>query len=320
VNGTTEDAEKENGKFFTTKEFRCAVGGSFVNPDCVTDFIENGGWEEYKNIFANNLPTEVIRLLFMYEGENDPRLIRWRDARPNGGPYYIVENSNVNSGIWCNPFAVYNRLLTEKGEWQQEYIMALPFYSFDFMYRYYEEMHKTFRDQKHKCSFWEALAILLKDKSGVQVVVDSLELKGMPDEKKREITGSLEKANMKLRDMLQVIGTQLKADAVKALDKLCKKLGEDKELTADDQQLDDDAKKKAARKRKNDTQKLWEDLKKKIDELFVLNKKQVLSPPLDWRGEESASVYEKYNKASISTDKIEVLERIRNQLSPTSKK
>jgi hypothetical protein len=323
VNGTTKNAENTNITYGITKDFRCAVGGSFANPDCVKDFIEDCGWMKYDEIYKYS--TDLARLMILYRGSANPQEESWRGERSDGGPYYNVQKIDPNEkrGIWCNPFAAYARLLSEKKtqeDLNNGYIMALPFYSFDFMYRYYEEMHKTFRDQKHKCSFWEALAILLKDKSGVQVVVDSLELKGMPDEKKREITGSLEKANMKLRDMLQVIGTQLKADAVKALDKLCKKLGEDKELTADDQQLDDDAKKKAARKRKNDTQKLWEDLKKKIDELFVLNKNQVLSPPLDWKGEESASVYEKYNKASISTDKIEVLERIRNQLSPTSKK
>lgn len=321
VNGTTKNAENTNITYGITNDFRCAVGGSFANPDCVKDFVEDCGWMKYDEIYKYS--TDFARLMILYRGSANPQEESWRGERSDGGPYYNVQklDPNEKSGIWCNPFAAYARLLPEKKtqeDLNNGYIMALPFYSFDFMYRYYEEMHKTFRDQKHKCSFWEVLAMLLKDKSGGQVALDSLELQGMPDEKKTEIKDSLEKANTKLRNMFQVIGTQLKADAVKALDKLCKKLGEGKELAADDQQLDDDAKKKAAEKQQSEIRKMQEDLKKKIDVLFILNKNLLLSPPINWKWEESASVYQRYNAAKTLEDKIQELEGIRKQLSSSS--
>ena len=317
VNGTTKNAQIENGDFFTTKEFRCAVGGSFVNPDHVTEFVDNCGWIKYDEIYTYS--ADFAKLLILYRGTIDPQTEAWRNARSDGGPYYNVEQPveqpKDNSGIWCNPFAVYNRLLTKEGEWQQEYIMALPFYSFDFMYRYYEEMHKTFRDQKHKCSFWEVLAMLLKDKSGGQVALDSLELQGMPDDKKTEIKDSLEKANKKLRDKFQVVGTQLKDEAVKALDQLCKKLEDGKKLAANDQQQDEATKKKVVRQPKKDIQKSWEELQKKINQLLILNENNLLSQHIDWTGKE----YDNYNKVNTLEDKKEALKGIRDILSPSPK-
>ena len=190
VNGMAEDAQIENVDFFTTKDFRCVVGGSFVNPDHVTEFVDNDGWIKYDEI--SKYSADFARFLILYRGTIDPQTEAWRDARPNGGPYYIVENPNVNSGIWCNPFAVYNRLLTEKGEWQQKYVMALPFYSFDFMYRYYEKLHEKFRAQKDKCSFWQTLAILL---DGKDVVTRVVEVKFLPQKKSGELEQSFSDAN-----------------------------------------------------------------------------------------------------------------------------
>lgn len=208
VNGMAEDAQIENVDFFTTKDFRCVVGGSFVNPDCVTDFVNDGGWEEYKNIFAMNLPTEFIQLLSMYEGKNDPRQKCWRDARSNGGPYYNIKQLNRGDEIWCNPFAVYNRLLSAEGnqwdEWRKTHIMALPFYSFDFMYRYYEKMHQEFRAQNGTSDFFDTLRIVFlmqKNKTSE----DIQELKYISREAEDNIKNSLGDINNILSGMLPLV-------------------------------------------------------------------------------------------------------------------
>lgn len=208
VNGTATTAEITNIAYGITKDFQCAVGGSFVNPDCVTDFVKDGGWEEYKNIFAMNLQTEFIRLLFMYEGKNDPRQKRWRDARSNGGPYYNIKQLNRVDEIWCNPFAVYNRLLSARGnqwdEWRKTHILALPFYSFDFMYRYYEKMHQEFQAQTDTSDFFDTLTIVFlmqKNKTSE----DIQELKYISREAEDNIKNSLRDINNILLGMLPLV-------------------------------------------------------------------------------------------------------------------
>ena len=220
VNGTTEDAEKTNISYGITNDFRCAVGGSFVNPDHVTEFVYKGGWIKYDEIYTYS--ADFAKFLILYRGTIDPQTKVWRDTRSGGGSYYTVENPKEKSGIWCNPFAVYTRLLLEKKtpeECKKEYIMALPFYSFDFMYRYYEIMHEQFRAQEDICSFWEALAILLTNDGMAKDVIGS-KFKGLPDKKMEEIKDSLSNANAKFLDMLKTVGNQLKVDTSKAVDGL----------------------------------------------------------------------------------------------------
>ena len=305
VDGTAKDAGNTNITYGITKDFQYAIGGSFVNPD-YADFIEKHGWMEYNDI-SKEYSTEIARSLVMCQGSVDPQQEVWRNKRSDGGPYYKVESPSENGDVWCNPFAVYTRLFFKKrtqDECKTDYIMALPFYSFDFMYRYYEELHEIFRGQKHQYSFWKVLGMLLQNKSGGQIAIDRLELQGMPTEEKTEIKNSLEDANKKLRDMFQVVGTQLKDEAVKLLDTLNNSL--------ENEQSEDV---NTATESKNANQKLWEDAQKKINQLLILNENNLLSPQIDWTGKE----YNNYNEANTLGIRKVALKRIQDILSPSPK-
>ena len=309
VNGTTG-----NGNFFTTKDFRCAVGGSFVNPDCVTDLVNDGGWVKYDDIYRYS--ANFAKFLILYRGNKDPQMEVSRYTRSDGGPYYKVEKPREKSDIWCNLFAVYNRLLTEKGKWQQEHIMALPFYSFDFMYRYYEELHEKFRVQNGNCIFWEALAILLmKDKNEVSVFVDNLKLQGMPTEKKAEIKDSLSIANAKFRDMLIAVGDQLKVDILTAVNGLIALLKKSeyssmaqctwKEIQAGSQ---------ITKETLEEINKREQAISDKLLMLFTFDEKGLLSSPITLK----KTNYKVCGEADTLKNRIEVWEGISDSLSPSS--
>ena len=311
VNGTAKDAQIEKAGFFTTKEFRYAVGGSFVNPDHLTEFVDNCGWIKYDEIYTYS--ADFSKFLILYRGTIDPQAEAWRDTRSDGGPYYTVENPNVKSGIWCNPFAVYNRLLTEKGEFQQKYIMALPFYSFDFMYRYYEELHEKFRAQKDKCFFWQTLTILLK---GEDVVKRVVEVKFLPQKKSDELERSFSDANtyLDLDKILKDNSEIWKKDAAENLGELIKQLqnlqkDQSEKLETILKRLGDD----------NDTAKAVRDAeesaKKKICDLFALINNGYLALEINWRGDKPSEVYKGYDMAESLKDKIDAATEISKQLS-----
>ncbi len=311
VNGTAKDAQTEKVDFFTTKEFRYAVGGSFVNPDHVTEFVDNCGWKKYDEIYTYS--ADFSKFLILYRGAIDPQAEAWRDTRSDGGPYYTVENPNVKSGIWCNPFAVYNRLLTEKGEFQQKYIMALPFYSFDFMYRYYEELHEKFRAQKDRCFFWQTLTILLK---GEDVVKRVVEVKFLPQKKSDELEKSFSDANTYL-DFDKIFkdnSEKWKKDAAEKLGELIKRLqnlqeDQSEKLETILKRLGDD----------NDTAKAVRDAeesaKKKICDLFALINNGYLALEINWRGDKPSEVYKGYDMAESLKDKIDAATEISKLLS-----
>lgn len=314
VNGTTENAQIENGNFFTTKDFRCAVGGSFVNPDCVTDLVNDGGWVKYDDIYRYS--ADFAKFLILYRGNKDPQMEVWRDTRSDGGPYYKVEKPKEKSNIWCNLFAVYNRFLTEKGEWQQEHIMALPFYSFDFMYRYYEELHEKFRVQNGNCIFWEAMAILLmKDKNEVSVFVDNLKLQGMATEKKAEIKDSLSIANAEFRNMLIAVGDRLKVDILTDVSDLIELLKKPeyssmaqctwKEIQAGSQ---------ITKETLEEINKREQAISDKLLMLFTFDEKGLLSSPITLK----KTKYKVCGEADTLKNRIEVWEGISDSLSPSS--
>lgn len=214
VNSTSKKVRVENLEYVVTKDFRCTVGGTFVNPDYLTDFVENGGWIEHDKI--SNFTNEVLRLLTLYQGANDPRKDSWREARSDGGPYYNSEKYNPRNKFWYNPFAMYAQLLSKKlfsnhkvNNWQNEYIMALPFYSFDFMYRYYEEIHKTFRTQSDVPNFLGTIRLICRSQETVRNLIE----KYIPKEAKDNIINSLNKISSILLDMitsLEVLIEELK--------------------------------------------------------------------------------------------------------------
>ena len=321
VNGTTEKAKNENGDFFTTKEFRCAVGGSFVNPDYVKDFVDNCGWMEYAKTYK--CTADFARLLILYRGTTDPQNNIWRDERSDGGPYYKVEKPNIISGIWCNPFAVYTRLLSEENEkldnWRQTYIIALPFYSFDFMYRYYEEMHKQFRNQKAKFTFWVTLSMLLH---GNDVMNNTIKLPGafsIAREKQDEIVNALSEANTQLNTMFVANSVKLREEAIDVLNDLIKQLNNLSDVS--EKSFDDILKPETNDQKKIDEiRRLETAMKGKIDELFMLNKNGNLSPEITWPAKEPSDAYEGYDKAKTLKEKITAAEEISKQLisSPSS--
>ena len=321
VNGTTEDAEKTNISYGITNDFRCAVGGSFVNPD-YADFVENGGWMKYDDI-SKEYSAEMARPLVLYRGSANFQTEAWRLERSEGGSYYKVDSLNDNSKIWCNPFAVHSRLLSKTNAswdtWKRTHIMALPFYSFDFVYRYYEIMHEQFRAQEDICSFWTTLAILLRDESGAQVVLNSLMFQGMPKEKKLEITGSLDEANKKLREEFKAVGDQFKNNTITTVSELLAILNSLRGDPVEEEKLSQSMEailQSMDNKEEMDSQisMVEKNAKEKIDELFVFNKTGFLTPEIIWPAKEPSEVYLGYDEAKTLREKIKAAEEIKSQI------
>lgn len=140
-----------------TKDFRCAVGGFFVNPDYTNNYLSNMGWYTYDQL-KEKIGEKLTNLISVYKGNNDAKEGSWRLNRDDGRPYYrmewiakgVINNQNI-SQVHYNVFSIYTNLLMYSSkvpgdtfaEWQEDNIMALPFYSFDFLYRYYEVLHES---------------------------------------------------------------------------------------------------------------------------------------------------------------------------------
>jgi hypothetical protein len=197
--------------------------------------------------------------------------------------------------------------------------MALPFYSFDFMYRYYEEMHQIFRSQELECSFWKTLAILLQDKNCSQVILNRLMFQGMPEEKKLEITGSLDEANKQLREEFKAVGDQFKNNTITTVSDLLailnsllgdpvekEKLLQSMEAILQSMNNKDDKASEISEAEKK--------AKKKIDELFVFNKTGFLTPEIIWPAKEPSEVYMGYDEAKTLHEKIKAAEEITSQI------
>ncbi len=317
VNGTTEEAIKENGKFFTTKAFRCAVGGSFVNPDYVTKFVKNGGWMEFAK--THKYMADFSRFLILYKGTADPQMQTWRDARADGGPYYKVEQFNITDRIWCNPFAIYTRILTEDNEelnnWRQTYIIALPFYSFDFMYRYYEEMHKQFRSQKANFTFWETLSMLLH---GNDVIINTIKLPGaliVASEKRDEIANAFLAVNTQLNSMFIANSEYLRDEVVTVLSGLIDKLENIKSNDDSSKSLNDIREPETIDPNKfKDIRQYEEAMKEKINDLFMLSNNGNLSSEIIWSAKEPSDVYMGYDKSTTIQEKINAANEIKKQI------
>ncbi len=315
VNGTTKKALTENGNCFTTKEFRCAVGGSFVNPDYVTEFVKNGGWMEFAK--ADECTADFSRFLILYKGTADPQIKTWRDARADGGPYYKVEQINITDKIWCNPFAVYTRILTENNEklnnWRQTYIIALPFYSFDFMYRYYEEMHKQFRSQKADFTFWETLSMLLHGKN---VMTNTIELPGafsIPKGKRDELVSAFTTVNDQLNTMYIAHSEDLRNEVVTAISDLIDEL---KNLAGDPvKSLEDILTQETIDPNKINKIHQYEGaIKDKIGKLITINQECKLFQDNILSVKEPSEVYMGYDKSTTIQDKIEAAEALKSRI------
>lgn len=147
-----------------TNDFRCAVGGLFVNPDYTKNFLPNMGWYIYAEELKNEIGEQLANLSSVYKNGDHEFSENWRLVRDGGRPYYRMESiakgvaQNESREIThCNLFAIYTNLLTYRTrvvnnaivEWQNKNIIALPFYSFDFLYRYYEVIHEAIRGNEN---------------------------------------------------------------------------------------------------------------------------------------------------------------------------
>jgi hypothetical protein len=323
VNGTTEEAINENGEFFTTKAFRCAVGGSFVNPDYMTKFVKNGGWMEFAK--THKYMADLARFLILYQGTANPQKKTWRNARSDGGPYYNVEKLNITNRIWCNPFSVYTRILTYDNDklinWRRTHIIALPFYSFDFMYRYYEEIHKQFCSQEVNFTFWGTLSMLLHGNDVITNIIKHLEAISVSKEKLDEIKNAFSTVNTQLNTMFIANSENMRGAAVKSLSDLIKELDD---LAADPEKSLDDILTLKENSTTSDKKKitvirqLETAMKEKLNELFILNRNGHLSPEITWTAQTPNEVYSSYELATKLKENIEAAKEIRKILSPPS--
>lgn len=135
----------------TTEAFRRVVGGFIANPDYVDEFLENGGWIKFDDIFEP-VGFEIAKYMSVYQGASDPTKTTWRESRRGGRAYYHIEAHSKEKDIWCHPFTIYSYLLRVP---LNDHDMVLPLFSFDFIYRYYEELRQSFRSESHLLTFFE---------------------------------------------------------------------------------------------------------------------------------------------------------------------
>ncbi len=149
----------------TTETFRRVVSGLVVNPDHMDEYIENGGWKKYDDIVESS-STEIAKYMSAYQGSDAPTEKPWRKSRLGGRAYYHIDSYSKDKNIWCHPLAIYSHLLNEPLEGHD---MVLPFYSFDFMYRYYEELHQSLRTETGRITFEILIKKLLEETNTDQI-------------------------------------------------------------------------------------------------------------------------------------------------------
>lgn len=162
-----------------TEDFRTAVGGFFINPDVFPQHEEPTGltdWIRYSDA-KEKFGEYVAKLMVVstFEKELPPPKTAWRLHRSNGKSYYRNLDHFVKEeeDTWCHPMALFTNLLCfpEKGlrkhttisNWQKNNGMILPFYSMDFLYRYFEEIHNSLRLRVHPLP-WLSLKELIEEK------------------------------------------------------------------------------------------------------------------------------------------------------------
>ncbi len=164
------DPQKEPQRI-VSKPFRRTVGGLIVdaNATTFTNISENGDWYESRKGYE-----EYDKLFFAFqrkiksssakenkdarEGSREKQptgssfasrnlikdCLSYRNHNEKGEPYYHFSKGDTGSAV-CHYLAYYTNALEPENA-RDEKIVYFPFYSFDFMYRFYEEFRRECRE------------------------------------------------------------------------------------------------------------------------------------------------------------------------------
>ena len=192
------------GEIKTTEAFRHVVGGFIINPDYMDEFLENGGWKEYDEAIKS-VSSEMAKHVSIYQGGNNPTKTTWHESRQGGRAYYHLESPSPGKSIWCHPFAIYSYLLRKP---YKEHDMVLPFHSFDFMCRYYEELRQSICTENKQLTF-EILTKKLLNEINTNQITSQIVIIGIPTDALDEFMKSLKATNKWLLSIYDVENTLL---------------------------------------------------------------------------------------------------------------
>ena len=134
--------DKKQSTLYISDTFQKVVGGLIINANTTTftESNENHDWYKYREEFAIYDKMFVGSSIDSFLAENTP-LAKYRHHLKDGEPYYKLTTGNEIR--ICHPMSYYTKSLG--GLWKQ--VVYFPFYSFDFMYRFYEEFRKKCREK-----------------------------------------------------------------------------------------------------------------------------------------------------------------------------
>lgn len=154
------------GSYIVSETFRRTVGGLMVdaNTTAFTGVSKENDWyphrgkdsEKYDELFF------ATPIKMQSNGESLAKVcLSYRDRNEKGEPYYMRPDTGTGAGIKvCHYMAYYTNALSDS----QNVVIYFPFYSLDFMYRFYEEFRKQCRggfdslnDQSPKEAFFRIL-------------------------------------------------------------------------------------------------------------------------------------------------------------------
>ncbi len=178
--------DKKQKTFEISDTFRKVVGGLIINANTTTftESNENHDWYKYREDFAAYDKIFVASSIDSFLAASTP-LARYRHHLKNGKPYYKLTDEDETHK--CHPMSYYTNSLD--GTWKRT--VYFPFYSFDFMYRFYEEFRKKCRNKpisKHINDLEQDFVLL--DYAKCDAMKDQLEVlrKYIPNENKYKQT------------------------------------------------------------------------------------------------------------------------------------
>lgn len=160
----------ESKSKFITKSFRNAVGAMIINPDTSESFLHNAKKQNHDWLVVKNSEKRAIFDVVISKKDSGVESVstdnyskhKWRIHMRSGEPIYREHYRKEEHYLLSHPMLAFSNLLypellytdlkeyKKNGEevkedykiWQHSYIMALPFYSMDYMYRLYIAFRK----------------------------------------------------------------------------------------------------------------------------------------------------------------------------------
>ena len=160
IHGETEKEPNGTKEFYKVSEaFRHTIGGLMVdaNTTVFTEVSNTNDWYKYRKDSNMEYEKEYDKLFFVRclgmdkEGELLAKdCLSYRDRSEKGKPYYSTKVEEGSGIDVCHYMAYYTNAIKHKSltyHSNKSGYIYFPFYSLDFMYRFYEEFRKQCRSE-----------------------------------------------------------------------------------------------------------------------------------------------------------------------------